>query len=93
MKKQKRLKEGWVEFTRIPCQKGSIDRWVGDCINDPNKKDRSPYQLNTFATFYRLNRKGKWLSSRDFGRDFMIAIGQLKDSYSAQEIWETYLNN
>ena len=30
------LEEGWVKFTRIHCKEGYIDRWMGDCINNPN---------------------------------------------------------
>ena len=44
--------EGWVKFNRIQCKEGYIDRWIGDCINNPNSISKSQLQLNSFAEYF-----------------------------------------
>lgn len=84
------LSEGWVIFTRHECEYGGyIDMWVGDCINDPNNIAKSNLQLNSTATYFRLN-DSRWHSKRDFIGDFQHHLRQLMTGFTAQEIWDAY---
>lgn len=57
--------EGWVKFTQKRyADGGTIDRWMGDCIDNPNRPNQHQMQLNSFATYYRYNG-GEWVNSRD----------------------------
>lgn len=58
---QEHLTEGWVSFTRINCINGTIDRWTGDKINNPNNRTEHPMQLNAFTMYFRCNN-GKWVN-------------------------------
>jgi hypothetical protein len=82
--------EGWVKFQRFTCKEGYIDRWVGDCIDDPNRSTKNNIHLNTMATYFRLNGEGLWIHRRDFNNP-EVYIGEFKDDYSAKEIWEIML--
>lgn len=86
--KHRQMKEGWVEFHRWKCKKGYIDRWMGDCINDPNNKSKQPLQLNSFASYYRLN-KGKWINSHDVKQTIIGDLQAYSEEFTAQEIWES----
>ena len=82
----KRLKSGWVEFTRFYCKEGHIDRWMGDAINDPNNKHIHGQQLNSSATFYRFNG-GKWIYSGDLKRSNVIyTLDLYGELFTADEI-------
>ena len=52
------MQEGWVEFVRIPCKEGFIDVWHGDCAKNPNEAEKSRFNLNAFAKYFRLNGSG-----------------------------------
>lgn len=81
-----RMSEGWVEFTRYPCVSGYIDRWTGDCINNPNNDTKSQMQLNSFAEFYRCN-DGKWYSRHDLKRNFFPNMLDERIYFTADEIF------
>ena len=82
------LSEGWVKFNRIQCKEGYIDRWIGDCINNPNSINKSQLQLNSFAEYYRLD--GEWLPKHEFDRMFYHQILELRNQFTAREIWDAY---
>jgi len=83
--------EGWVVFHRTQCKSGFIDRWMGDCINNPNNKNESQLQLNAFSTYFRLNGKGKWIHHREFNKSVYEMLLD-KDSLTAEEIWNNCTN-
>lgn len=82
------LKEGWVEFIRINCIVGFIDRWMGDEINNPNRPSKSGFQLNAFAVYYRLNGQGEWINRRDIN-EVENLLHNFKETRSAEQIWNT----
>ncbi len=86
------LNEGWVRFVRYYCKEGYIDRWMGDVIDDPNLPNKNQMQLNSTATYYRFNGS-KWISDRELGRMNMLNLLQLREGFSAQEIWDEVLIN
>lgn len=87
------LKEKWFTHIRIYCKQGFVDRWMGDCINDPNNDTKSNLQLNAIATYFRLNGKGKWIEMREI-RKIYILLEQFKDIATSDEIWnEALLTN
>lgn len=85
------LKEKWFTHIRFYCKQGVIDRWMGDCINDPNNDTKSNMQLNSIATYWRLNGVGDWVNSRDM-RDIYGLLVEFKDIATADEIWQDALN-
>ncbi len=88
--KQEILEEGWVKFTRWHCKEGYLDRWMGDCINNPNNPKKSQWQLNSFASYWRCN-SGEWISDRDLGRSEVFALLQMGEEFTAKEIWDELL--
>lgn len=90
--KSESKKEGWVQFSRIPCKTGFIDRWMGDVADNPNNKSKSPQHLNAFASYYRLNGEGMWMPQRNFKKLVSMAIGN-QDNFTAEEIWRDCLGN
>jgi len=85
-KKNEILSEGWVTFHRFYCKEGFIDRWMGDCINDPNNTKINQMQLNTMATYFRLNGKGEWAHRRSFN-NLESYLDNFHDTEAANEIW------
>ena len=85
--RSERKTEGWVEFTRIPCKKGFIDYWMGDCINNPNNDKKSHLGLNAVTSYYRLNGKGVWVKSGVI-KHMMKILELLSHEKSAKEIWD-----
>lgn len=85
-----KLSEGWVDFYRYHCKEGFIDRWMGDCINDPNNPTKHNMQLNTVASYWRCDG-GKWVSDREIGRNEMFPLLQMGEVFTAQEIWNELL--
>jgi len=81
------IEEKWFKFIRVKCKEGFIDRWMGDCADNPNNEDKSRMHLNSTATFYRLNGKNKWVSSRDFKNSINSDVGLYGAEFSATEIW------
>lgn len=81
------MREGWVNFQRHKTIEGFIDIWMGDSADDPNKPNKSHSLLNSSAYYYRLNGKGLWYNRRDFINNIHQLIYQLKDEYSADDIW------
>ena len=83
------LEEGWVKFIRVPFAEGFMDRWTGDCINNPNNQYKSNIQLNSMATYFRLNGEGMWVNRREFNKS-IIALTNYADE-SAEEVWNRFL--
>ncbi len=84
------LVDGWRKFVRVKCTSGFIDKWMGDCIDNPNNETKSNWNLNAFATFYRLNG-GEWIDSRQFTEDLQSWTLRLCDTETAENIWNTLL--
>ncbi len=81
----------WVKFRTIEhAGGGSVDVWRGDCINNPNNPQIQRLQLNSFATYYRLNGEGLWVDSRDFDGDLLVWLKTNQDE-KAGDIWKTAL--
>jgi|JI10StandDraft_1071094.scaffolds.fasta_scaffold1934624_2 hypothetical protein len=87
-----KLKEKWFEFTRHHCKEGFIDRWMGDSINDPNNDFKSNMQLNSHASFFRLNGTDKWVH-RNMFRLLAENMNVFSETNSAVDIWNTSLIN
>lgn len=85
MKKDELLSEGWVKFIRRYFKEGFIDRWVGDCIDNPNKSKKHQMCLNSFSSYCRLNGKGEWVNNHDLFK--MSQHWQMID-LPAQMIWD-----
>ena len=85
--KREKLKEGWVEYTRSHCKTGHIDRWMGDCINDPNNNTNHNLQLNSMVTYWRCNN-GKWIHGGEIGGSKVIPLLEYGTEFTAQEIWD-----
>ena len=83
------LQEGWVHFKRIPFAEGFIDRWVGDCINNPNNQYKGNWVLNGDATYIRLNGEGLWFNMREFNKSIIDMINH-RDK-TAEEVWNEFL--
>jgi hypothetical protein len=81
------LKEKWYEFFRYKCKEGYIDRWSGDCINNPNNEKKSPCQLNSFATYFRCGDK-RWVRDRYLKHNFLDFIKANKEKQTAEEIFK-----
>jgi hypothetical protein len=80
------LTEGWVQFWRIICKEGFIDRWIGDMGNNPNLPTKNQWGLNAFVTYYRLNGTGEWIEKGCFNKIQAEMLDNM-DVCSAQEIW------
>ena len=88
--KQEQLEEGWVKFIRWHCKEGYLDRWMGDCINDPNKPTKHQMCLNSSACYWRCNN-GEWISDRELGRSYVFTMLEMGEYFTAQEIWDELL--
>jgi hypothetical protein len=86
------MKEGWVEFTRIPCKIGFVDKWVGDSGSNPNYPQASNFSLNSFNTWFRLNGKGKWIDKSQFRFNFYNTLTFERGLYNAEDLWEECIN-
>lgn len=83
--KSELITEGWVKATRrYFADGGTIDRWMGDSINNPNREKQSGLQLNSFATYYRYNG-GEWIHSSDL---FKMNVHWQMTDLPASMIWE-----
>lgn len=81
------LSEKWFTFRRIPCKEGSIDMWQGDQANDPNRDEKSQYNLNSGSTMFRLNGEGQWVHKLELvGLDHDIMQGY-PEIFSASDLW------
>lgn len=87
----KNKEEGWVKFVRYSCKEGHIDRWTGDCINNPNNPTKSSLQLNSFVTYWRCN-DSEWIHANEIGRNNIYSLLEMREEFTAQEIWENLLN-
>ena len=83
------MKEAWVTFYRYPCLQGYIDKWFGDCIDNPNNPTKNQMCLNASAEYFRLN-DGKWYQRGCFHGHFSRSISELRTDFTAQEIWDSY---
>ena len=83
------LSEGWVKFRRYKCKQGYIDKWVGDCINNPNSETESKMQLNSFAEYYRFNNT-EWYSKHSFKNNFFKSMIEEREFFSSEEIFKNY---
>lgn len=81
--------EKWYSFLRIYCKDGYIDRWTGDCFDDPNKDNKSRLCGNMSSTWYRLN-KGRWYHKDEFTNRFQNDIYDLSSGFAAAEIFISY---
>jgi hypothetical protein len=86
MNNTERLSEGWVEFLRIHCKEGYLDRWSGDCINNPNNEIKHRLQLNSIVTYWRCN-DSKWYYGN--GGLFELTSEYFK-LFTANEIWDEH---
>lgn len=87
-KKSERLKEGWVDFTRVYCKEGFIDCFFGDMADNPNRDKRSNIMLNAFDMWYRLGGTTEWVHKDDFRRNFQGIVYNSGEVFTAQEIWD-----
>ena len=71
-------------------KEGYIDRWTGDSINDPNRESKHQMRLNSFASYFRLNGKGDWLSRREFV-DIISSLTITAETKTSDEIWNESL--
>ena len=85
------LKEKWFTHIRFYCKEGVIDRWMGDAINNPNNDTKSNMQLNSVATFWRLNGVGEWIHNTEIRQIYSLLV-QFKDIATSDEIWQSALN-
>lgn len=89
-KQNELINEGWVKATRrYFADGGTIDRWMGDSINNPNREKQSGLQLNSFATYYRYNG-GEWIHSSDL---FKMNVHWQMTDLPASMIWENCYND
>jgi hypothetical protein len=88
--KTEHLEEGWVKFIRIHCKEGWIDRWIGDCINDPNNPTKNKINLNSSITYYRCNNK-KWIIDKHLGGSKILTLLTMREEFTAKEIWDELL--
>ena len=86
MNTPEKLQEGWVKFSRYQCTKGCIDIWYGDCAHNPNHKTEPKWNLNSFATFIRLNGKGKWYPN-EYNKGIKGFTAEMCEVSTSQEIW------
>ena len=86
--KPQRMKEGWVEFNRIPCKEGYIDVWTGDQAHNPNNDTHSQIVLNAFAQYYRADFSANWIHQSQFTPHIGEAMRQLKDTLTSKELWD-----
>lgn len=81
------IEEGWVRFRRVPCKEGHIDVWHGDQSDNPNRTERSYYNLNSSATYLRCNGS-EWIHTRDLKvRGHYLYYLDMGDEFTADEIW------
>ncbi len=83
-KSSETLTEGWVKFTRRYFSEGYIDRWVGDSINNPNNSKQHQMQLNSFASYYRIEG-GQWVNNHEL---FKMNQHWQMTHLTAQMIWD-----
>lgn len=85
------ITEGWVTFRRVQCKEGTLDRWVGDCADDPNRKTQSKISLNMMVGSYRFDGKGYWIPDDCLERDIQQIFHLYHMDYTSQEIYENML--
>lgn len=81
------LSEKWFTFRRIQCKEGFIDRWSGDQADDPNRDERSHYNLNSSSTMFRLNGEGKWIHKSDLIGLDQDMLQRYSELFSAEDLW------
>lgn len=84
------MKETWFDFARYHCLEGSIDVFIDDAAQDPNRPARAGYRLNAIRKWFRLAGTKTWISDRDFKPNFFIGITNHADEMSATSIWAEY---
>src|SRR3972149_5088906 len=89
--KTEHLKESWVEFIRIYCKEGFLDRWVGDSINNPNLSHAKPFNINAIVTYWRLNGTSPWF--REMNKDFTGTVFLMADDHTSEKIWQNHMVN
>jgi hypothetical protein len=82
------IKEDWVTFIRYYCKEGYIDKWMGDCIDNPNNLSKHMMRLNSTAIYYRVNNK-RWRSSYELRRGLHHDLNnpEMRELFTAEEIW------
>ena len=85
--------EGRLKFWRYEFKdESSIDRFIGDVTDDPNKETEPEYQLNSMAVWYRLNKEGNWINAEEFNKKIYIRIQTRRDDETAIDLWSEMLN-
>ena len=82
-----RIEEGWVKFSRFNCTEGCIDIWMGDVAHNPNSEIQPHWNLNSFATFIRLNGEGEWFPN-GYRKGIKGFTGEMGEITTSQEIWD-----
>lgn len=89
--KTEQLSEGWVSFTRWHCKEGCLDRWIGDSINNPNNATKHQMCLNSTTSYWRYN--GEWINEGDLKRNLVFQLLELREEFTAEEIWEELISD
>ena len=82
-----RLEEKWFTFTRIYCKEGYIDMVNCDSGHDPNDDIKPSYNLNSSATYFRLNGQGEWIYKDDL-KGLFEDINVYHEVFTANEFWD-----
>lgn len=72
------LQENWVIFRRKKFKDGVIDIWTGDQAHNPNEPKMKRYNLNSNATWIRLNNT-KWENIKDNFKSSLVAVVAVAD--------------
>ena len=82
-----RLEEKWFTFTRIHCKEGFIDMVNCDAGHDPNYDIKPSYNLNSSATYFRLNGQGEWVYKGDL-KGLFEDINTYHEIFTSNELWD-----
>ena len=88
MKDSEWIKTDYITFNRVYCKSGFIDKWMGDCFIDPNHPSKNQLSGNVITTYYRMG--GQWLQKHEFDPHFFHHLLELREEFTAEEIWNTY---
>ena len=89
---ERRSKEGSIDFLRIYCKEGYLDRWHGDSSKNPNLPFTHQQSLNMFSSYWRYG-DFDWVNSRDLKRFPEYFIKECSEHFSAEEIWDELIEN
>lgn len=83
--------EKWYSFKRIFLDKGFIDVWIGNSMDDPNEEFASSDMTFFNHVFYRLDGNDPWISSEMF--DGMMDFIRNNDGMTSDEVWNKTLKH